>query len=167
MNFAERRRHEDADDDQGRCRDLSRNDRQEGRENHAEAKENGDDNGRKARPGTDGDTGRRFDVSGSRCRSHDGPAEHGKRIGHEGFPDAGHLAILHDAGLLSKTNQGSGRIEEGDQEEDDDDGPHLRVGDDGAHVGDADAEGRFQARSHGNDAVRQGDEISDKAQTIP
>ena len=65
------------------------------------------------------------------------PPEHGKGIGHKGFPDAGHLAVLHDACLLSKTNQGSGRIEEGDQEEDDDDGPHLRVGDDGAHVGDA------------------------------
>lgn len=163
MDLAQGRGHEHADDDQGRSRDLSRDDGQERGEDHAEGEEDGDDDGRESRASADGNARRGFDVSCRRRRAHDGTAEHGQGIRHEGAADARHLAVAHDASLLGKTDERACCIEERDQEEDDDDSPHLRVRQDGRHVADANAKRRVKARCHGNDAFRWWDNLGDEA----
>lgn len=159
MDFAQGGGHEDADDDQGRSCDLGRDDGQERGENHTEGEEDGDDDGRETRAGTDCNAGRGFDVGCRRRRAHDGTAEHGEGVGHECAADARHFAVAHDAGLLCQSDERTSRIEESDEEEDDDHGPHLRIREDGCHVADAHAKRRVKTRCHGDDAFRRRDDL--------
>ena len=112
------RQHEEADDDQGRCRGKRRDGHEERRQEEGQGEENSDADSRQARAAAFADAGGAFDEGRRRTGAEDSADRRGDGVGQEGAFDVRQAApFIEHVGFGRDADERAQGIEDVDEEE--------------------------------------------------